>query len=275
MSNLVYHYCSIESFTKIVEGTSLKFSDIKKSNDDREIELLWQYYSEYIKKHSNNANAKCSFDFFKNKQMDTTDFLVCCFSNNKDSLHLWNCYADKGVAIGFNKEKLVEWSKTIAFFNNGIYRCKNNNNGFALCGDITYYEKNNIESFVEEQCKGIKLVVDKFNVIFYNAPFCKTNFWKEEQEWRIVIPIIYSEKADFSKVSDYIEEPNIIKIKAAPDLQFGFKSYCLIPFETSAIEEIVLAPNCKANVSDIIKILKANGFYLTEDQIIKSNGSLR
>lgn len=275
MNDLVYHYCSMESFTKIVEGKSLKFSDIKKSNDNREIELLWQCYSEYIEKNSNNANAKRSSEFFKNKQMDATDFLVCCFSNNKDSLHLWNCYADKGVAIGFNKEKLVAWSKTIAFFNNGIYRCKNNNNDFALCGDITYYEKNNIESFVEEQCKGMDSVVDKFKDIFYNAPFCKMDFWKEEKEWRIVLPIVYSEETYFPKVPDYIEKPNIIKIKAAPDLQFGFKSYCLVPFETSAIEEIVLAPNCKANKSDITKILKANGFYLTEDQILKSNGSLR
>ena len=99
MSDLVYHYCSIESFIKIVEGKSLKFSDIKKSNDYREIELLWQYYSEYIEKNSNNPCVKSSLKHFKDEQMNVTDFLVCCFSNTKDSLHLWNCYANKGVAI--------------------------------------------------------------------------------------------------------------------------------------------------------------------------------
>lgn len=276
MSDLVYHYCSLDSFIKIVEGKSLKFSDIKKSNDNKEVEFLWQCYLDYIEKNSkNNPCVNSSIHFFKEEQMKTTDFLVCCFSKCNDAVHLWNCYANKGVAIGFKRDDLVEWSKGISFFNNDIYCSDDNVDGIAVCGDIIYYDKSNIESFIEKQCNGIDLIVNNFQYIFNWAPFHKTDFWKEEQEWRIVLPIIYSEKADFSKVPDYIEKPNIIKIKAAPDLQFGFKLYCLIPFETSAIEEIVLAPNCKANVSDIIKILKANGFYLTEDQIIKSNGSLR
>lgn len=275
MSDLVYHYCSIESFIKIVEGKSLKFSDIKKSNDDKEIELLWQYYSEYIEKNSSNPYVKSSLNYFKEEQMNATDFLVCCFSNTKDALHLWNCYANKGVAIGFRKDALIEWSKSIAFLNNGIYRREDKDNSFAIYDDVKYYEKSDIENFISEQCKGIELITNKFQDIFYKAPFCKTNFWEEEHEWRIVLPIIYSEKLDLSTIPDDVIVPETIDIKAALDSQFGFKTYCLVPIDTSMVEEIILAPNCSANVSDVSKILKANGFYLTDDQIIKSDGSLR
>lgn len=275
MSDLVYHYCSIDSFIKIIEGKSLKFSDIKKSNDNKEIELLWQYYSEYIEKNSNNPYVKSSLKYFKDEQMNVTDFLVCCFSNTKDALHLWNCYANKGVAIGFRKDTLTEWSKSIAFLNNGVYRREDNDNSIAICDDVTYYEKSDIESFISEQCKGIDLITDKFQEIFYKAPFCKTNFWKEEYEWRIVLPIVYSEKIDLSSIPHDVIIPKTIDIKASPDSHFGFKTYCLVPIDTSMIEEIVLAPNCSANVSDVSKVLKTNGFYLTDDQIVKSDGSLR
>ena len=145
MSDLVYHYCSIDSLIKIVEGKSLKFSDIKKSNDYKEIELMWQGYSEFIKTNSKNSDVIPSLDYFKNEQMNVTDFLVCCFSNTKDALHLWNCYANKGVAIGFRKDTLTKWSTGIAFLKNRLYfRKENNSNSIAICDDVTYYKKSDI-----------------------------------------------------------------------------------------------------------------------------------
>ena len=276
MSDLVYHYCSLDSFIKIVEGKSLKFSDIKKSNDNKEVEFLWQCYLNYIEKKSkNNPCVNSSMHFFKDEQMKITDFLVCCFSKSNDAVHLWNCYANKGVAIGFRKDALVEWSKSIAFFNNGVYCSDDCVDGIAVCGDVIYYDKRNIESFIGRQCNEIDLITNRFQDIFKQAPFHKTDFWKEEQEWRIVLPVIYSDKIDLSAIPDNVIVPETIDIKALPDEQFGFKSYCLIPFKASMIEKIVLAPNCSASICDISKFLRANGFIITDDQIEKSAGNLR
>lgn len=36
---IVYHYCSLDVFTKIISGKSIRLSDITKSNDS--MEILW------------------------------------------------------------------------------------------------------------------------------------------------------------------------------------------------------------------------------------------
>ena len=272
-NDLVYHYCSMDSFIKIVEEKSLKFSDIKKSNDRQEIEFFWQYYLGYIKRNNNQLSS--SLQVFKNKQMEITDFLVCCFSDIKDALHLWKCYANKGVAIGFNKAFLIKWAERISFLNNGFYLRNDGEVGTAIFGDVEYYEKSKLESFVENQCKGVDLISDKFQDNFNRAPLCKTDFWKDEKEWRIILPAIYNDKTDLTALQDDVSVPTIFDIKALPDERFGFKTYCLIPFETSMIKNIVLAPNCNASISDIGKLLTANGFNTDKIQVEKSNGNLR
>ena len=43
-SNIVYHYCSLDTFNLIISNKTLRVSDIRKSNDSEE--LLW--YTKFV-----------------------------------------------------------------------------------------------------------------------------------------------------------------------------------------------------------------------------------
>ena len=79
---ILYHYCSIETFVKIIETQKLRFSDITKSNDTYEITYLWEQYYDYLKKQSNKlANSFSRFTI--SQQLEVSKFVVACFSEKK------------------------------------------------------------------------------------------------------------------------------------------------------------------------------------------------
>ena len=118
MRKIVYHYCSVDAFINIINNKTLRFSDIMKSNDSKEIEFLWEKYFEYaLSVASNKEYAKIVLRHFKDEQLKNNVFLALCLSKKDNDLHMWNCYANEGVSIGFNYEKLLKWKKRICYFN--------------------------------------------------------------------------------------------------------------------------------------------------------------
>lgn len=57
MSTL-YHYCNVNSLKEILKNKTLRLSDIRKSNDPREITFLFEEYRKWIK------------DNFKDNELD-------------------------------------------------------------------------------------------------------------------------------------------------------------------------------------------------------------
>lgn len=272
MRNCVYHYCSIESLIKIVEGKTLRFSDIRKSNDSKEINWLWQQYVDYLKERiKEQPFAYSCLTSEVRRQLKTIDFFACCFSGAEDSLSMWGRYANKGVAIGFDKCKLCEWSKQISINNNKAEWEREKidfDSPVAKFGKVEYYSQSHIKELIKKKCLHINPIDDGFVEVYSTAPFCKQDFWKEEKEWRVVLPIDYYRIESLS----FLDETGI---QAIPDQRFGFKSFCLVEFSPYYVKEIILAPNCEANKNDIKKLLIANGFNASGIRIKRSRGSLR
>ena len=114
--DIVYHYCSVNTFLNIVNNSSVYLSDVSKSNDSQE--LIW--LENKCREHWQN-NDLSGIDFNVNDILNAIQRVKCwcmCFSEINDDLGQWRGYADdgKGVAIGFDKKFL---KSVVQFLNNG------------------------------------------------------------------------------------------------------------------------------------------------------------
>ncbi len=124
--NTVYHYTSLETFVKIINDAtneSLKFraTHIDFLNDFTEHTIAASLLKEKLIEYDNSLdkNDKKDFQtklndnrmsFFKYEEIDDLYPYIISFSECWDSLPMWNTYGNKskGIAIGFNKEKLSQ-----------------------------------------------------------------------------------------------------------------------------------------------------------------------
>jgi len=272
----LYHYCSVSSLIEILKNKTMKFSEITKSNDCEEIVFLWNQYLSYIEEFSNNQVAPHMLEYEIKNQLSKTDFFVTCFSEKQDDLHMWNCYAKEGICIGFNKEKLSSWAERIYPFDNGIVCGKENHEG-ATFGKVEYYSKNAAKDFVKDKCTGIQFVTDAFMDVFNKAPLVKTDFWRQEAEWRISVPLIYGDGIDYDSIpkDSNVVIPQKVTSSIGSNGRFPLCINFYVPFEPEIIENIMLAPDCKVAPEDIKKMLHIYGFDFLIDKVLLSNGSLR
>lgn len=121
MNEVVYHYCSVDTFFNIIKNSSIWLSDISKSNDYQECvrcrELVNKGMEEYLRDDVEALQAWSTWyekSAYSNLSMKT--FCVC-FSESKDKLSQWRRYAQdgQGIAIGFDKKVLGELNQISKF----------------------------------------------------------------------------------------------------------------------------------------------------------------
>ena len=137
MNNLVYHYCSLDTFFSIITNKTLRLSDVAKSNDNLEVMWLKKIMTKMMEKENmsyeffNDKIKKAySLEKYKEKLMEKTDkffeqreikskFFAICFSGmeSEDMLSQWRGYGDdgKGVAIAFDEDIIKKTRKKIVF----------------------------------------------------------------------------------------------------------------------------------------------------------------
>lgn len=277
MDKLLYHYCSVDTFKKILENKTLRFSDVMKSNDSKEIVFLWEKYYKQIDSQASNKFAVRGLRFTIEQQLNNTAYLSLCFSKDDDSLHIWNCYGDGGIAIGFDVDKLKLWTKSICMHNYLDPSQPVENTSIAELREITYYDSDNVNDYVREVCKNAEFVTHNFNQIFKNAPFAKADFFKDEKEVRIIITIFLSENG--SNMLDFVDSNTgecmpSIKLESKSNEKFHHILFCDMPFDVSMIRSITIGPNCSLTKSDLNQLLCINDINELIE-VTKSKGSYR
>ena len=273
---IFYHYCSFDTFKAILRDKSLKFSDITKSNDHREISFLWDKYSEYIER-TMRRNMQNPEPLKKEiaKQLERINYLAICLSELADSLHMWNCYADGGIAIGFGEAEIRNWcGRILAYDSTLAIADSEQNDSIGRLEKIRYFSIENVEKYVDEQCRNIDFASDSFAELYNTAPFSKSDFFSSEAEWRIVVPFINT-GSDVPKQPQGGGEPHRLTLQAEPNEMFPVCLSCRIPFNASMIKAIQIGPNCPADVRDIRNLLLVNGFDSESVKIGLSKGSYR
>lgn len=257
MNEVVYHYCSVDTFFNIIKNSSMWLSDIEKSNDYQECvrcrEFVNKGIEEYLKDDVETLEEWSTwYEFGVNSNFSMKTFCVC-FSESKDKLSQWRGYAQdgKGIAIGFDKEVLEELNQISKFhvaFGKVIY----DNPQEYVQGIIA----DNIEKLKYKKVRNVAVELSgNYKMQF---PFVKNPGFEEEKEWRAVVcssighhNIPSSENILFSKVK-YRTANN----KLIPYIEMNFEKV-----KQSIIKEIFIGPKSEVEIEDIVNLLSFYGYY--------------
>lgn len=257
MNEVVYHYCSVDTFFNIIQNGSIWLSDIAKSNDYQECiicrECVNKGMEEYLRDDVESLRAwRTWYEKGVNSNFSMRTFCVC-FSGSKDKLSQWRGYTQdgKGIAIGFDKELLEELNQISKFhiaFGKVIYD-----------NPQEYVKKIIADNIKKLQYKGVGHVALELTGNYrMQFPFVKNPGFKEEDEWRAVVcsgighyNIPSSDNILFSKIK-YRTANN----KLIPYIEMTFKKV-----KQNIIKEIFIGPKSEVEVEDIVNLLNYYGYY--------------
>lgn len=284
MKNPIFHYCTVESVKEILKNKTLRLADIRKSNDSKEIDFLFDSYCEYVlntNNFSNEAVLKVNrLKTDKKIQFQNTVFLVSCFSKKEDNLHMWSCYGNKGVCLEFDRGALEKYIGKIRAGCSPKIINENPNITFGIpvlkLVDVDYRNQTTISSYFEEkEFKGN----DAFLELFRESPRFKSDFFASEEEVRIIYCHIFdsiTNDANFLVlVNDSEAMGKQIYFKSISDRNFQHKIVIDIPITMNLIKSITIGPNSTITEQDIEEILFINGVEKHTIGIGKSSGTYR
>lgn len=255
--DLLFHYCSVETFFHIISGTKLWLSDIEKSNDYQECIVCREYVNEKLReylKHDTEALEAWDYGYKEGIELNTSiKTFAVCFSEAEDRLSQWRGYAQDGtgIAIGFNKHILEELNLInryhIAF-------------GKVVYNNPDEYAKEIVEDNIKKlENKGVGHVALELSSNYrLKFPFVKNPGFIEEGEWRVVIGstigkynIPSSEKIKFSKIKYRVSEDKLI-----PYIEMDFEKA-----KQDIIRKIIIGPKAKITIEDVVDFLNFCGYY--------------
>lgn len=306
--SIVYHYCSLETFIKIIQKPSLRMTNIIKSNDNMEIayslkearaatlSILTNCGKKFPKVQETIENV--SFDELFDEVIEkfNLSYYAVCFSGNGDLLSQWRGYGNDGtgVALGFNAYYLSKLSLKESNFQ---YQPMNYG-----AEEIWENTQQNIAKNMKKICsKHNYTTSDIENILFnivsdaiYTAAFSKHHAFREEEEYRLVyfpfgdsrgLQERTSHSDDISnnryidKMLEHFQHDNHYGGFALSEPRFRVQNKQLVSyFELSFNEikdvflsEIVLGPKTKMNDSDLKLLLMSQGYDLNYLNIRQSD----
>lgn len=282
--NSIFHYCTVESLKEILKNKTLRLADIRKSNDSKEIDFLFDSYCEYVLKtnhFSNDAFLKVNrLKTNKKYQFQNTVFLVSCFSKNEDNLHMWSCYGNKGVCLEFDRDALEEYIKKIR---NGVSSKTIKNHPNITAGtpvlklvDVDYRNQESISAYFAQKAFNNN---EEFHELFKDSPKFKSDFFISEKEVRIIYCHIFDARSNDPNFLSLTDNSGKIKdnifFKSVSDDKFQHKMVVDIPITMDLIKSITIGPNSTITRQDVEEILFINGVKKHMIGVGKSNGTFR
>ena len=278
-NGIVYHYCSLEAFKSIIENECLWLCDIQKSNDSQECIYFDEVMSETIQQriadlqNSAEVNSADLADLQKMKeiieghQFEQIPFYVCSFSRDGDLLSQWRGYADDGfgIALGFDASCLNA--------KNGIienhFSC--NNVFYGSIDAVTQQCSSHIDNMLTliKQHGSQEIPFISIASMLLDRPFYKSNAFREENEFRIVLlhkaPSQTNFEFTFSK-----RKYRITNHQLSSYYEFSFKAV-----KDEFLRKICLGPKCKVTPDDVRMFLNDCGYQADNIDIIPSEATYR
>lgn len=269
----------MESLFHILDSLTLRLTNIRYMNDNKEISWLFELVKQAISnvRHSQQSKEELSLckmlsDHCDNLYLDETFFphIFCaCFSKDGDSLGQWRAYADdgRGVAIGFSRAYLMSLVTK--------YRTRLEDVDYLAETDLSKLEAEARDSLERMKKSTQYLSDDEISSIARKtqdpwdnrAPFCKNFAFREEAEVRLVHIGSLDESRHPSKVSA---------------TGFGCRHHMIVPYKSIPLEptekpilEIVLGPRNRIehNRRGVYNFAESKGIRLAINQITESAAS--
>lgn len=264
--DILYHYCSMEAFIKIIESKKLRLGNVLQMNDPTELPLRSLNWVEFIYKQYEKEPFEFKF-YHDKKELDMKQYLdlmnyhqdiikadsffAFCMSTLADDLNQWRVYGDNGngVCLGFDVNdifNLIE-EDTSFTYNELEYEdlqrisvlaaksilSKIRDRFIANKNDDLYHILNNFYSDLE------------FFILRYKHPA-----YKAESEARLIYRKHNVQTDSTStRANDILVESNALNIK----------SYKEITLSDMKINSIILGPINKVPLDNILLFLNKNG----------------
>lgn len=248
--SIIYHYCSVETFQKIIETNTIWLTHTRQTNDTDEglryISSLRSIVNSLS--YTNDEEKYIANAIFENHKERVNFPYIGCFSTKPDLLSQWRAYGDdgKGVAIGFQVGKIPHYDL--------LKKEHGNCSDFPIVLDeVDYSDLDNERDFLTKAIQACLLIYKNtnnkehaINCGSYNLDllsiFSKNKEFQEEQEVRI---------AHFPCYFDLVANLNQLPMKNINKMDLKFRthkgnliSYYEFKFSSNAIQKIVLGPKC-------------------------------
>jgi len=275
----IYHYTSPNGFLDIIKENKLWFTRYDCLNDYTEREYIFDVFKSVCEKLVETKQiSKKLYDDIIDLEIDKKEFLpyyddslyygefeseyyICCFSRDRDSLPMWNYYSKDNRYEGYNLEFS---SDIIDYLRNKNRKCsmkvfdviydkqeQEKRIGGAILKLEDIIDKNNKKSFKRELAEFIKT----YAFVFKNPCF------QHEKETRIIL-IIPKEGNSFYPI------------------QYRNSNGCIVPyveyeFDKDSMTGVTIGPLINAEIAEktVWRMLKDNGYL--SDNIVKSKVPIR
>lgn len=271
-NDIIYHYCSMDTFLKIIKNKEIWMTETKTMNDSLEGNLLNN--KEYLlEKGYLTSGLVRIFDQYINKGIS----VACCFSSCGDMLSQWRGYAEDatGVAIGFSKK---EMGFVQEIPNDEIFpkRFDTPNRGFFL-SNIRYLsdeERNDCFDRLYERAKSLHDEKRKITEYFAQkltklSLMVKGKAFEEEKEIRCLEHYGFFPGLKTPKNPEYAYTSGF-DYRAT---KRGISMYAEVKFSEKCVKEIILGPKNGSRRETMIDFTKSNNFSLNLEQIKRSKAS--
>lgn len=311
--DILYHYCSNETFLNIIKNKTIRLSDICKSNDYMEAKWLLEYIEEEaIRQYKENPfiirdgvihgldgidTIKYLIRYEKQKIMRRVDdlFYVACFSENGDKLSQWRGYADDGygLSIGFSKNMLesISGKEELMYLRKVTYPIE------VASKEISDFVRRFLESiyyaidkgdtkdiFFDEYSSDVFLSMSTI-VLLQTSLFFKNPAFVEEQEWRLVLNDELSKGDNWEDWYDSeIGKPNIngyfgerfpkgLEFRSNRNKIISYFDLLFNGYQGEIIKKIFIGPKSEVEEDDIFQILTYYGYNGNYDIVIEKSKS--
>ncbi len=314
LPDVVYHYCSVETFFQIVTNHTLRLSDIEKSNDFMEKKWAIQQCLLHIENNLDNPAYPCSTrpdlatsllrELKHRFEQFNTMILASCFSSERDLLSQWRGYGDNGygISIGVSSgtefvhayhraEKYMDLEDHVRTFPTGL-----------LFHNVQYTTEEIENSCMQLFCTYISWLPLKVSIaeasteltrIIYPAlPFFKSHAFSEEREWRCVY---YPKMPAPPYEADTLDEEQFQRLLSAQALDYESDHFVLqplsyrlrksnlVPYRDMSfdapcgpfIRSVTIGPKCALDRETVKVFLERNHIPINMSDIYLSDVSYR
>lgn len=314
LPEVVYHYCSVETFFQIITNHTLRLSDIEKSNDFMEKKWAIQQCLQHIRNNLHNPKYPCSrqpglaADLLKEMEQQfqhyNTMILAACFSSERDLLSQWRGYGDNGYGICIGISSQTE-------FQPAYHRAERYLNLKGSSQDLPSsllfanirYTTTEIESICMQMfCiymhwlplrTSVEEAASQLVRILYPAlPFFKSHAFSEEAEWRCVY---YPELPAPPYETETFDESHFQKLLAGETVEQQLDCFRILPLDyrlrknnlvpyrdlafdgckDSFIRSITIGPKCPLDRETVKVFLERKHFSIDLKDIYLSDVSYR
>ena len=181
--SIVYYYCSVDAFIKIVTGKALWLTNLFFMNDSKEHYWLRDKARKYIHDQIQHDPDEFGYQYLDTilKQEWMHEIYCACFSERGDLLSQWRGYANDGtgVAIGFSTSHLQRMCGSLSgHFCNVIYEDDKQDALIQAVFDLP--DAQGDEQTIEQ---GSTMILGRLSEA---ASRVKNPAFAEEAEWRMV-----------------------------------------------------------------------------------------